>query len=237
MKNKRKLFILIIILILFSIFCSGCVSVIPGSLPDPELPFSPPNIGPTSGWLVIENNGPGVTKDCTPVLSIFSEEAVFMSFSGDRENWSEWKEYNTSYKEFNIASGLNGTEFASGEKKVYVRFKDEEGNLSPSDDLAFDTIKYEIAELFSIKIYPQKVTISIEESYTFTLHGYDYSSKNEVPLDGSKVTWTKCCDGVGNLLPTTGLSTTYTAPSIPGKRNITAHYGNLATGATISISK
>jgi len=56
-----------------------------------------------------------------------------MSFSGDGVNWCEWEEYGTSYEEFNIANGLNGTELSSGIKYIYVRFKDEEGNLSPSE--------------------------------------------------------------------------------------------------------
>jgi hypothetical protein len=88
--------------------------------------------------------------------------------------------------------------------------------------------------IFQSKIFPQEVIISIYDNYVFTLHGYDYGAKNEIPLDNSKVIWTKCCDA-GNLSPTTGLSTSYTAPSIPGKRNITAQYNNLKTGAIIVI--
>lgn len=234
MKNKKKYIILILLFVLFCIFCSGCVSVISGSPTDPEIPLSLPNIGPTSGWLVIEDDLE-ITKDCTPILSIYSEGADYMSFSGDGENWTEWIDYDTFYEEFNIANGLYGTEFGSGTKYVYVRFKDEEGNLSPSDELAFDIIEYEMGELFSIKILPQEVTIPVSSSYLFTLHGYDLKL-HEVPLESSKVTWTKCC-GVGNLSPTTGLSTTYTAPSIPGKRNITAQYNNLKTGAVIIVVK
>lgn len=156
-----------------------------------------------------------------------------MSFSGDGEIWTDWIEYDIFYENFNIANGLNGTTFGSGTRYIYVRFKDENSNLSPSDELAFDTIEYEMGELFSIKILPQEVTILINSSYLFTLHGYDLKL-NEVPLDGSKITWTKCC-GVGNLSPTTGLSTTYTAPSTAGERNITAQYNNLKTGATIIV--
>jgi len=108
---------------------------------------------------------------------------------------------------------INGTEFGSGTKYVYIRFKDEEGNLSPLEELAFDIIEYEMGELYSIKISPQEVTISLGSSYVFTLHGYDYGSKNEVPLDSAKVTWTKSC-GVGSLSFTTGLSEAY--PLLPG---------------------
>jgi len=42
-------------------------------------------------------------------------------------------------------------------------------------------------------------------------------------------------DEVGNLSPESGLSTTYTASSIPRERNITSQYNNLKTGATIII--
>jgi len=232
MKNKREILILVFILILFTIFYSGCASIISDLPSEPEPPNSQPPIGPTNGWIIIENDAETI-NDCTPGLSIYSEGAAYMSFSGNKENWTEWIEYNSTYEDFNIANGLNGTNFGSGTKYVYVRFKDEDGNLSPSDELAFDIIEYEMGELFSIKIFPQEVTISVGSSYIFTLHGYELKL-NEVPLENSKVTWTKCC-GVGNLLPTTGLSTTYTAPKTLGKRNITAQYNNLKTGATIIV--
>jgi len=191
-------------------------------------------LDPTGGYLIIEQ-GAEITKDCAPSLAIESENAVYMSFSGDGVNWCEWEEYGTSYEEFNIANGLNGTELSSGIKYIYVRFKDEEGNLSPSDELAFDTIEYEMGELYSIKIFPQEVTISVGGNYKFTLHGYDLKL-NEVPLDSSKATWTKCC-GVRKLNPTTGLSTAYTAPSTFGEWNISAQYNNLQTGAVIIVTR
>lgn len=232
MKNKREFLILTFVLILFAIFYSGCASIVSDLPFEPEPPISPLPIGPTNGWIIIENDAETI-NDCTPGLSIYSEGAVCMSFSGNGENWTEWIEYNSTYEDFNIANGLNGTIFGSGTRYVYVRFKDEDGNLSPSDELAFDTIEYEMGELFSIKISPQEVTISVGSSYIFTLHGYDLKL-NEVPLESLKVTWTKCC-GVGNLSPTTGLSTIYTASSVPGKRDITAQYNNLKTGATIIV--
>ena len=233
MNYKRKIIISTFILILFFIFYAGCENVVPDLPFDPEPPPEvPPYIGPTSGWIAIEN-GAEITKDCTPVLSIYSEEAVYMSLSGNGETWTDWIEYTTTCDEFNIANGLNGTKFGSGTKYVYIRFKDKDGNLSPSDDIAFDIIEYEMGVLFSIKIFPQEVTIPVNSSYLFTLHGYDLKL-NEVPLDGAKVFWTKCC-GVGNLSPTTGLSTTYTTPSVLGERNITAQYKNLKTGATIVV--
>jgi len=227
-QSNTILYFICISLILFSLSV-GCT----GSISTPSTDsFSSP-VGPSSGYLIIEQ-GAELTKDCTPSLTIYSERAAYMSFSGDGVNWSEWVEYSTSYEEFNIANGLNGTEFGSGEKYVYVRFKDEEDNLSPSAQLAFDTIEYEMGKLYSIKIFPPEVTISVGGNYKFILHGYDYGSKNEVPLDSAKVTWTKPC-GIGSLSPVTGLSTTYTAPSILGKRNITAQYNNLKTGAIVIV--
>lgn len=215
---------LIFLFILLSIFYSGCVS---------DFIISYTNSEVIKGSIIIEDEAE-TTKDCTPILTIYSEEAAYMSFSGDGQTWTDWIEYDTFYENFNVANGLNGTTFDSGTRYVYVRFKDEDGNLSPSDELAFDTIEYEMSELYSIKISPQEVTIPIGASYIFTLHGYDYGSKNEVPLDGSKVTWTKSC-GVGNLTPTNGLSTTYTAPFIPGERNITAQHNNLKIGAKVIV--
>jgi hypothetical protein len=232
MRYKRNILTLTFIL-LFTLFYSGCTTVISDLPFAPEPSILPTPIGLSSDWIIIEN-GAETTNDCIPILSIYSEEAAYMSFSGDGENWTEWIDYDTSYEEFNIANGLYGTEFSSGTKYVYVRFKNKDGNSPPPDELtSFDTIEYEMGELFSIKIFPQEVTIPVSSSYLFTLHGYDLKL-NEVPLENSKVTWTKYC-AVGNLSPTTGLSTTYTAPSISGKRNITAHYNNLKTGATIII--
>jgi len=225
--------LLILFFILLSIFYSGCISDFIASPTNSEVITTSTPIGPTTGSIIIEN-GAEYIKDCTPILAIYTEGAAYMSFSGNGDTWTEWIDYDTYYDEFNIANGLNGTEFGSGIRYVYVRFKDEEGNLSPSNELAFDTIKYEMGELYSIKISPQEVAIPVGGSYIFTLHGYDYGSKNEVPLDGSKVAWTKNC-GVGNLSPTTGLTTTYTAPSTPGERNITAQYNNLKTGAIVII--
>ncbi len=69
-----------------------------------------------------------------------------MSFSGNGDAWTEWRDYDTYYDEFNIAKGLNGTEFGSGIRYVYVRFKDKDGNLSPSDELVVDIIEYEMSE-------------------------------------------------------------------------------------------
>jgi len=230
-KYLTKIIIYSILLLVFAIIFTGCESVLPEPPSEPETPLPPP-VGPSTGWIIIENDVEKII-DCTPLLSIYSEGAAYMSFSGDGESWTEWIEYSTSYKEFNIANDLNGTEFKSGMKYIYVRFKDEEGNLSSPDGLAFDTVEFEFGELFSIKIIPDKVTISVLGSYLFTLHGYDLAF-NEVPLVSANVAWTKSC-GVGDLSPTTGLSTTYTAPSIAGNRDISAHYNNLSTGAVVMI--
>lgn len=232
--NIFKLYVLLILFFtLFFLFSTGCVNdftftpINPTIIPEFNL------VKPTSGSITIAD-GADLTKDCTPPLTIFSEGATLMSFSGDGENWTDWISYNTSYEDFNIANGLYGTIFGSGKKYVYVRFKDEEGNLSPLEEVAFDIIEYEMAELYSIKISPQEVTIPVGGSCLFTLHGYEYGAKNEVPLDSTKVIWTKPCN-IGNLYPIIGLSTTYTAPPVPGKRNITAQYNKLKTGAIIIV--
>jgi hypothetical protein len=80
---------------------------------------------PTSGSIIIAA-GANSTSDTTPLLIIQSEGAAYMSFSGDGEEWTEWIPYSESYDEFDLASGKNGTEFSQGQKKVYVRFKNEQ---------------------------------------------------------------------------------------------------------------
>jgi len=233
MKNRIKSNYLALTLTIILVLTTGCNSSVVPNTPSPSGGIGGASIGPTPGIIIIAE-GAETTNDCTPSLTIFSEGATQMSFSGDGENWTEWMDYNTSYEEFNIANGFNGTIFGSGTKYVYIRFKDEEDKLSPSNELAFDAIEYEMGELYSIKISPQKVTIPVGGSYLFTLHGYDLKL-NEVPLESSKATWTKCCVGVGDLSPVTGLSSTYTAPSVAGERNITAYYNNLQTGAVIIV--
>lgn len=230
MNSKIKFVCIIVLLAVVLSLCVGCNSAIFPDDPSEEIPEIP--IGPAAGNITIVG-GEEVIDDAIPLLSIYSEGAAYMSFSGDGEGWTAWVEYATSYDEFNIANGSNGTEFTSGVKYVYVRFKDEEGNLSPADEIAFDTVELEFGELFSIKILPDEVTVSVDGTYLFTLHGYDLKS-NEVPLNSSKATWTKCCDE-GALSPTAGLSTTYTAPSTAGKRNISAHYETLSTGAAVNV--
>ena len=232
MKKKQKIIFFNLLIILLTSFFTGCIEniVIP-IIVDLE-PSSNPNQSINNKISI--QNGDETTKDCTPVLTIFSEDAVYMSFSGDGNNWTEWIPYNSSYEEFNIANGLCGTIFGSGKKDVYIHFKDLEGNIFPIDIIPFDSINYEMQELHFIKIIPQSVTIPTGSDFGFTLYGYDLGGKNEVPLEGLKVTWTKPC-GVGSLSPIIGLSTTYTAPLVPGERNISALYNSLGTGAVVIV--
>lgn len=72
--------LLIVLFILLFVFYSGCVSDF---------------IISSTGWIIIEN-GAETTKDCTPLLTICLEGAVYMSFSGDGEIWTDWIDYNTS---------------------------------------------------------------------------------------------------------------------------------------------
>ena len=213
------------VLITFAIFFIGCTADI--------TPIVPIVIaGPTSGTLLIVG-GADTTLDRTPTLTVYSEGTAYMSFSGDGENWSEWVEYQTTYEEFNIANNLYGTELSSGPKYVYVRFKDENEKLSLSDNLAFDTVNYEFKDLNSIKIIPSEITMATGSQYTFEAKGYDIDS-NEVPIDGSQVIWEKSC-GVGSLSDTSGLTATYTAPTVTGERDLMANCGSLRTGAKIVV--
>ena len=223
--RDRKIIYLLYILVAFTILCTGCT--------DGIAPIFPTiSVGLTSGTISI-GGGADTTLDRTPPLTVYSEGAAYMSFSGDSINWSEWIEYNAFYEDFNIANNLYGTELSSGQKYVYVRFKDENGKLSPPDNLAFDTINYEFKDLNSIKIIPSEITMTAGSSYTFEVKGNDIDS-NEVPLDGSQIIWEKSC-GVGSLSDKSGLTTTYTAPNVTGDRDIIANCGPLRTGAKIVV--
>ena len=94
MKYKRKtigsIILTLILIILPIIFTTGCESITPIPIPDPGPDFIPPTPGPTRGWIIIENNAE-IIEDCTPSLTIYSEGADYMSFSGDGVNWSDWE--------------------------------------------------------------------------------------------------------------------------------------------------
>ena len=224
MKNRNyKKNYLFYILIVFTILCTGCTSVI-------SSPF--PLGGPTSGIIVIES-GANTTFDRTPALALYSDGTDYMSFSGDGESWSEWIAYNSSYEDFNMVNNQNGTQFISGMKTIYVRFKDENEKLSSSKDLAYDTIDFEFKKLNSIKIMPSEIIMTVGSSNTFEVTGYDIDS-NEIPLDGSQIIWEKTC-GVGSLSDISGLATTYTAPTVTGDKNIMASFGPLRAGSKIIV--
>jgi hypothetical protein len=185
--------------------------------------FYTPPPPPTSGDIIIAE-GAELTGDSTPSVQIFSEGAAYMSFSGDGEQWTEWIPYVESYEDFDIASGEYGTEFSQGEKYIYVRFKNKIGDLSPQDDLAWDDISFILTNLNLkyLKVEPIKITMKVNTSQVFMVKGIDHNL-NEVPLDGSKVSWSYCCNA--GATPLSGsVTTTYTAPSGPGKKWLRATY-------------
>jgi hypothetical protein len=182
-----------------------------------------PSPSPTKGSIGIAS-GDESTDDSTPLLTISSEGADYMSFSGDGEEWSEWIPYAVSYEDFDIASGECGTEFSQGDKYIYVRFKNEIGDLSPQDDLAGDDISYRLSnlDLKYIKVEPAEITMKVGTTQVFIVKGID-QELNEVPLDGSKVSWSYCCNASTNPLGGS-VTTTYTTPSGPGNKWLKATY-------------
>jgi hypothetical protein len=180
----------------------------------------------------------GVIKDCTPEFSIFTEKEniIWMSFSGNNIDWSDWVDYSENFDQFNIANSLYGTDMESGVKNIFVRFKDMNGVIFPQDfqEPVCCEFEYEIQELFSIRIEPRETEVNSGGIQKFIVKGYDLFAENEVPLDGNKIEWSKPC-AVGKLTPLSGLKTTYTAPEIIGTWNISAHYGTLGTGAKVYV--
>jgi hypothetical protein len=176
--------------------------------------YSPPP-SPTKGSIIIAN-GDEVTDDSTPLLTIYSEGADYMSFSGDGEQWTEWIPYAVSYEDFDSASGECGTEFSQGEKYVYISFKNENGDLSPQDDLAGDDISFILPnlDLKYLRVEPTEITMKVGTTQIFIVKGID-QELNKVPLDGSKVSWSYCCNA--STTPLSGsVTTTYTAPGGTG---------------------
>jgi len=227
---NTKFPILITILLFNLIFITGCNSSISN-------PTAPPVNSPglDKGDIVIAENAEN-TPDCTPALTVSCEGAAYMSFSGDGNTWTDWIVYSNSYDNFNIANKFYGTIFGSGEKYVYVRFMDGEGNLSPLEDLAYDTIIYEMPELKYFRVEPDSVEMKIGEKKLFTAVGWSEGKKYEVPIDGDKVSWRHCCSN-GEVSPRVGLQTYYTTPGITSActKNITASYEEKEAGAIIHI--
>jgi len=93
-QQNCKIIYLLYVLIVFTILCIGCTD---GVAPV----FSTAIEGPTRGTILIEK-GAETTFDRTPTLTISSEKAAYMSFSGDGLSWSEWLEYNAFYGEVKI---------------------------------------------------------------------------------------------------------------------------------------
>jgi len=81
----------------------------------------------------ISINGPSITNDSTPTLTLGASDGV-SGMSGGKvilscngSSWSAPIDYTTSYSSFNITSG-NGCDAADGNKTVYARFRDRAGN-------------------------------------------------------------------------------------------------------------
>jgi hypothetical protein len=228
---NNKILLLVLILLLF--FINGCSGVYQNMHEQQE----ENKIKPVYS-IKLKTYNSDVVKDCTPEFAIFTDdENIFaMSFSGDGESWSGWVDYSENYEQFNIASGLNGTTMQSGNKIVYIRFKDSNGTIIPRgfQEPVFCSFEYEMQELFSIKIEPNEVQVKPGAQQNFIVRGYDYCSKNEVPVNGEKIEWSKPC-AVGMFSSTYGLQTTYTAPEKYGIWNLSAHYGSLGAGAKVHV--
>jgi len=228
--------ILLLFCLVFAFLYAGCHQLI--ITPEPENNNDDQNYNDirVQSLLLVKGN-PDIVKDCTPEFTIFTEkdDVKRMSFSGNGIEWSPWVSFAENYDSFNIASGIHGTTRESGNKTIYIRFQDENGIVFPTElqEPVACNFKYEIQDLFSIKIEPSTTEVVKGGKASFLMKGYDILL-NEVPLNPALSSWTKGC-GVGELNPIVGLSTTYTAPDIAGVRDIAAHYGSLRVGAKIYI--
>ena len=100
---------------------------------------TPTPLPPIARVILIEN-GDGKTNKTKPQISIFAENAMYMAFSGNSLNWTEWIPYTTSYSNFDLNSSPGCIE-GDGEKRIYVKFKNESNKESNiiSDTIILDT--------------------------------------------------------------------------------------------------
>ena len=95
----------------------------------------------------ISINGPSITNDSTPTLTLGASDSISgmpsgkMILSCNGSIWSSEIDYTTSYSSFNITSG-NGCDAADGSKTLYARFRDRAGNwnsTSATASITYDT--------------------------------------------------------------------------------------------------
>ncbi|MCX6037824.1 MAG: hypothetical protein NTW99_08015, partial [Chloroflexi bacterium] len=85
---------------------------------------------------VVINSGVANTNETSVILTLSASDSgsgvAQMSFSNDRSSWSAWESYATS-KVWTLSSG-------EGSNTVYVRYKDNAGNISArfQDDILLD---------------------------------------------------------------------------------------------------
>ncbi|MBO1515313.1 LamG-like jellyroll fold domain-containing protein [Metabacillus bambusae] len=156
---------------------------------------------PPEGQFTI-NNGAEFTNNQTVKLSLEAtddmSEGIFVRYSTNAEEWTDWEEYNTS-KELTLPSG-------DGEKTVFVEFKDQAGNSSESyqQTITFDTTAPVIEFIGHQETYSVDSTIKITCNITDELSGIASEecqnvegTAYEFKLGINKVTAT-ATDNVGN---------------------------------------
>ncbi|RLG15458.1 MAG: hypothetical protein DRN71_01300, partial [Candidatus Nanohalarchaeota archaeon] len=154
--------------------------------------------------LILIENGDSFTNDVTPAMTITDmsggdNRPDYIAFSCDNSNYSEWIPWTVSYSLFNITG--SGCALGDGFKTVYVKGKDEAGNVPivvpDSDDIILDRV----APVYE-SIYPEYdsyVPVNAVIDYNVTDEGafyrlrydygdgynYKYSSVGSISTDWS----------------------------------------------------
>lgn len=119
-----------------------------------------------TGTISINNNAPVTfTRDVTLTVTMDSSnrsDDVSMRFSNDKEDWSSWVPFASSY-EWKL-------EKEYGLKTVYMQLKDDAGHVSPT---VSDTIKYQSSD-------PDEHTVIGEEDETLDFSVSDFVFKEEL---------------------------------------------------------
>lgn len=118
------------------------------------------NLGPTGS--IIIDNGSNLTNNLTVSLAIQAADpegdtVTHMSFSNDGSNWAQWEPL-VGTKQYTLPLG-------DGKKTVYIRFKDNNGNvgISSSASITLDTTPAAIAGVTNKFKYNTNVTPSFTE--------------------------------------------------------------------------
>ncbi|MCK5593711.1 MAG: hypothetical protein KAI18_00560, partial [Candidatus Aenigmarchaeota archaeon] len=142
--------------------------------------------------LYIENNY-GYTNDMTPYMSFetaTTDTPDYISFSCDNSTYDSWLPFSTTmsnYNNFNITDTTYGCSSSDGERTIYIRSKDEAGNINSSSGytMTIDRIAPTIDNLLPINdsniIHDKQFFTNVSDDRYFWYSSYNSTGEKIIP--------------------------------------------------------